>query len=78
MKHRISVYLNLIFVGALIYSAITLLKANEKITFLEGEVDAIKATYIRVRDIGREIDKENTELKEELEKSRKPSTKPNE
>ena len=78
MKHRISVYLNFIFVGALIYSAITLLKANEKITFLEGEVDAIKATYIRVRDIGREIDKENTELKEELEKSRKPSTKPNE
>jgi hypothetical protein len=78
MKHRISVYLNLIFFGALIYSAITLLKANEKITFLEGEVDAIKATYIRVRDIGREIDKENKELKEELEKSRKPSTKPNE
>ena len=78
MKHRISVYLNLIFVGALIYSAITLLKANEKITFLEGEVDAIKATYIRVRDIGREIDKENKELKAELEKSRKPSTKPNE
>ena len=78
MKHRISVYLNLIFFGALIYSAITLLKANEKITFLEGEVDAIKATYIRVRDIGREIDKENKELKEELGKSRKPSTKPNE
>ena len=78
MKHRISVYLNLIFFGALIYSAITLLKANEKITFLEGEVDAIKATYIRVRDIGREIDKENKELKEELEKSRKPPTTPNE
>ena len=78
MKHRISVYLNLIFVGALIYSTVTLLKANEKITYLEGEVDAIKATYIRVRDIGREIDKENKELKAELEKSRKPSTKPNE
>ncbi len=78
MKHRISVYLNLIFVGALIYSTVTLLKANEKIAYLEGEVDAIKATYIRVRDIGREIDKENKELKAELEKSRKPSTKPNE
>tara|TARA_B100000575_G_scaffold91992_1_gene73204 strand:+ start:1399 stop:1635 length:237 start_codon:yes stop_codon:yes gene_type:complete len=78
MKHRISVYLNLIFVGALIYSTVTLLKANEKIAYLEGEVDAIKATYIRVRNIGREIDKENKELKAELEKSRKPSTKPNE
>ena len=78
MKHRISVYLNLIFVGALIYSTVTLLKANEKIAYLEGEFDAIKATYIRVRDIGREIDKENKELKAELKKSRKPSTKPNE
>ena len=78
MKHRISLYLNLIFVGALIYSTVTLLKANEKIAYLEGEVDAIKATYIRVRNIGREIDKENKELKAELEKSRKPSTKPNE
>ena len=78
MKHRISVYLNLIFVGALIYSTVTLLKSNEKIAYLEGEVDAIKATYIRVRNIGREIDKENKELKAELEKSRKPSTKPNE
>jgi len=78
MKHRISVYLNLIFVGALIYSTVTLLKANEKIAYLEGEVNAIKATYIRVRDIGREIDKENKELKAELKKFIKPSTKPNE